>query len=1121
MTVTDRRLDTVPAGAFVEEDGLEWYRIDGYDLLDPFLVSVVSPTDQWMWVSSSGALTAGRRSARHALFPYETDDRLHRAGGLSGPVTLIRVPGHDGAWEPFADHTPRGAVHRAIAKTVAGDRLMFEERHPALGLTVRYSWATADRFGFVRTCELVRLDGLPPVEVELLDGLADVLPAGVDLADQQTRSTLVDAYRRAELDEPSGLALFTLEALVSDKPEPAESLRASVAWSYGLADPVVALSDRQLRRFRSGEPIEPEHLVTGRKGGYFVSAPGVVEAGHPLRWGIVADVGRDHLDVARLRTWLARTPTPGPEVAAAVGSAAADLIAIVAPADALQQTADRRATAHHFANVLFNVMRGGVFADEHRVAVAAVAGFVAGRNRAAADRFATAAGDLPAVVEIGDLRAAVAGDADLTRLVNEYLPLRFSRRHGDPSRPWNAFDISTEAAGYEGNWRDIFQNWDALVHSYPGFVESVIAKFLDASTVDGHNPYRITDQGVDWEVPEDGSWGNIGYWGDHQVAYLHRLLDAARRFHPGSLEGALGRVCFSYADAPYRIRPYDDIVRDPKHTIEFDKERHDEVARRVAAIGADGQLVPAAGGGIHHASLAEKLLVPALAKLSNFVAGAGIWMNTQRPEWNDANNALVGNGVSVVTLLHLREYLGLFDDLLAGAAVAEVPIGHRVAGWLAAVQAAFAGHDAAAATTPEGRRALLDDLGRAFASYRAAAYDHGPGTPTPVPVAELRELVAAARPHLDVAANEARRPDGLVDAYRLVVLEPGAARLETLPEMLEGQVAALAAADMEPASAVEVVDAMFASDLYRPDQRTFLLYPDRRPPPFLAKNAVPDRLLGPTALALLDGDSGVLRRDEDGTVRFAASFRSAADLAAALDDLSTSQRTEILDLYEAVFRHRAFTGRSGTMYRYEGLGSIYWHMVSKLLFALQERLVAAADAGEDRSTLAALAGRYRRVRAGLGFMKTAAEQGTFPTDPHSHTPAHTGAQQPGMTGQVKEGILLRWGELGVRVTDGRVRFRPLLLSLDEFLTEPRPWPVLGPGGALDPGTLGFTYCGVPVVYHLSDGAAWTRVRWAGGEETVEGDRLDGSASRVLLARRGEIERIDVGVPSAAVIANRG
>ena len=50
--------------------------------------------------------------------------------------------------------------------------------------------------------------------------------------------------------------------------------------------------------------------------------------------------------------------------------------------------------------------------------------------------------------------------------------------------------------------------------------------------------------------------------------------------------------------------------------------------------------------------------------MSNFIPEAGIWMNTQRPEWNDANNALVGNGVSMVTLYYLRRFLKFFEKLL-------------------------------------------------------------------------------------------------------------------------------------------------------------------------------------------------------------------------------------------------------------------------------------------------------------------------------------------------------------------------------------------------------------------------------------------------------------------------
>lgn len=122
-------------------------------------------------------------------------------------------------------------------------------------------------------------------------------------------------------------------------------------------------------------------------------------------------------------------------------------------------------------------------------------------------------------------------DADLIRLTAEYLPLKFSRRHGDPSRPWNRFSINLrdENTGdkildYEGNWRDIFQNWEALAYSYPEYIDGMIFKFLNASTFDGYNPYRVTKGGFDWEVIEpDDPWSYIGYWGDHQIIYLQKF----------------------------------------------------------------------------------------------------------------------------------------------------------------------------------------------------------------------------------------------------------------------------------------------------------------------------------------------------------------------------------------------------------------------------------------------------------------------------------------------------------------------------------------------------------------------------------------------------------------------
>src|SRR5690606_37742876 len=115
---------------------------------------------------------------------------------------------------------------------------------------------------------------------------------------------------------------------------------------------------------------------------------------------------------------------------------------------------------------------------------------------------------------------------------------------------------------------------------------------------------------------------------------------------------------------------------------------------------------------------------------------------------------------------------------------------------------------------------------------------------------------------------------------------------------------------------------------------------------------------------------------------------------------------------------------------YEGLGCIYWHMVSKLMLAAQENALAARRAAPE--AFAGLTRAYYEIQSGLGFRKSAREYGAFPSEPYSHSTGFAGAQQPGLTGQVKEGILCRLGELGVSFRHGRLGFRPHMLRAAEF-----------------------------------------------------------------------------------------
>jgi hypothetical protein len=95
--------------------------------------------------------------------------------------------------------------------------------------------------------------------------------------------------------------------------------------------------------------------------------------------------------------------------------------------------------------------------------------------------------------------------------------------------------------------------------------------------------------------------------------------------------------------------------------------------------------------------------------------------------------------------------------------------------------------------------------------------------------------------------------------------------------------------------------------------------------------------------------------------------------------------------------------------------------------AVQEVSLRAVENEENAEVVGRLLEHYYEINAGVGVHKSPMLYGAFPTDPYSHTPAGKGAQQPGMTGQVKEDILSRFGELGVFVNEGCIHFNPCLL----------------------------------------------------------------------------------------------
>ncbi len=1138
--VSYNKINQEPSVDSVKIDGVTFFKIAHIDELQPFFMSIVSSGNHWMFLGSNGGISAGRKDAESALFPYYTVDKIVESAEITGSKSIFRV-GREGEylWEPFSIRNNKEyKVTRNLYKSIYGNSVIFEEVNHYLKLIYSYRWSNSEKYGFVRTSTLENMS-TNKSWVEVLDGIQNVIPQGVGSELQNRASNLVDAYKRNELDSASGVAMYALSAMIVDKAEPREALKANVAWSLGLENPQILLSSQQLTHFRKRRTLKTEKDIKGEKGAYFLHSCLELAASEKKTWRIIANVNQSQSQVIELIQQVIQNPLLPDELNEDILDGTKRLIKLNASADALQKTTDPLNDARHFSNVLFNVMRGGIFDNNYVIRKNDFMSFLAGANPSVFDAQKSVLDALPDTFELEDLKSLVQeqSDVDFKRLATEYLPLRFSRRHGDPSRPWNRFSINTtnevdgsDILDYEGNWRDIFQNWEALVHAFPGFIEGMIFKFLNATTFDGYNPYRVTKDGFDWETIEpDDPWSYIGYWGDHQIIYLLKFLEIIEDRKPGSLESWFDQELFVYANVPYRIKSYEAIVANPKDTIDFDHEADESIRALREKEGGDGALLKDEKGRIYHVNFVEKTLATLLAKLSNFIPEGGIWMNTQRPEWNDANNALVGNGVSMVTLYYLHRFLTFFDQILNRTSVESVKISSELMDFYKGVRKILLDHEYLLASSIDDshRGKILDALGEIASDYRLHIYEQGFwGKKRSISIKGLQNFTRVALQFIQhsIAAN--RREDGMYHAYNLMTRTKGGVSIAYLDEMLEGQAAVLSAKYLSPRKSLEVLDALKASALFREDQYSYILYPNKELSGFLSKNVLPnDRVESSKLLQALlaKGDTSIVEKDVRNQYHFNGQFGYAKDLENALDKIEDEDlralvlrgKDDVLDIFEQVFNHKAFTGRSGTFFGYEGLGSIYWHMVSKLLLATQECCLQAIEQRESDEVIGRLLEHYYEIQAGIGVHKSPKLYGAFPTDPYSHTPAGRGAQQPGMTGQVKEDILAHWGELGVYMKDGLLHFNPSLLREEEFLSEPGTFSLINLDGEITSipypeNSLVFTYCQVPVIYVKGNESKIT-VETMSGVNQFDQLHLSKEMTNQLTARSGEIVKIIVHV----------
>ena len=137
-------------GRFVDIQGEKFYKISNYNHMPDFFMTIVSDSDHWLFISSNGSLSAGRKDRDNALFPYYTVDKIHDYCGITGSKSIFQVEKSDKVflWEPFSKELAAiYNIERNLYKSEYGNNVIFEEINHDLEVTFKYGWYFSEEFG--------------------------------------------------------------------------------------------------------------------------------------------------------------------------------------------------------------------------------------------------------------------------------------------------------------------------------------------------------------------------------------------------------------------------------------------------------------------------------------------------------------------------------------------------------------------------------------------------------------------------------------------------------------------------------------------------------------------------------------------------------------------------------------------------------------------------------------------------------------------------------------------------------------------------------------------------------------------------------------------------------------
>ncbi|MHA6532331.1 cellobiose phosphorylase [Paenibacillus sp. BAC0078] len=615
-----------------------------------------------------GVCSFGVRDKNSPIMEFAPANISYKNVASSGFRTFMKIKGLADIYEPFQSARPDSAVKRTM--TILPNGLTIEESHTGIGLktTVHYfNLPNDDYAALVRRVELENTSG-GELELELLDGLPEILPYGVANSGYKEMGNLLRSWMEVYNLE-NGIPFYKLRSSTNDDAQISEIMNGHFYLSFTAeGDRLSPIVDFETvfggntslaypERFAELELAEllaqPQYPVNKVPCGFSGTEQTLAPGGRLILntiIGHVSDIGR----INRRAAELCRD-----EYITAKMQEAAKLTEELT-ADIATRTSSPLFDAYCRQSYLDNLLRGGY----------------------------------PFVFDNG-------GDGFVVHL--------FSRKHGDMERDYNFFSLAPEYYSQgNGNFRDMNQNRRNDVFFHPRVGSFNIKMFYSLIQADGYNPLSVQgtsfeilpdqkqrlaewiaeaaadhqeelgklctarftpgrlinyigDHNVSLRVSEEEFLGGVlalsqqnfeaafgeGFWSDHWTYNLD-LVEGYLDVYPDRRQELLfGDATYAFYDSPAYVLP-----RSEKYVLSGGKVRQygalledEEKLHRLKRKASETCWLRTEGGHgeIYRTSLFVKLLSLALNKFATLDPyGMGVEMEGNKPGWNDAMNGLPG-----------------------------------------------------------------------------------------------------------------------------------------------------------------------------------------------------------------------------------------------------------------------------------------------------------------------------------------------------------------------------------------------------------------------------------------------------------------------------------------------